>query len=121
MGRFICTFPAFGVQEMRKAIFVGVALGLMAGAALAQQPAPPAANGPQNGAINSSDRPQPSAPVAGRNSFTQGEARSRIEAKGFTDVADLQKDDTGVWRGQAKKDGKPVQVSLDYQGNVIAR
>jgi hypothetical protein len=106
---------------MRSAITFGAALALLAGSAFAQQPTPPAANGPQNGAINSSDKPQPANPVAGRNSFTQGEAKSRIEAKGFSDVTDLQKDDTGVWRGQAMKDGRQVMVSLDYQGNVIAR
>jgi hypothetical protein len=59
------------------------------------------------------------APVAGRNSFTEGEAKSRIEKMGFSDVSDLNKDDNGVWRGRAIKDGKTVDVSVDYQGNVI--
>jgi putative membrane protein len=36
-------------------------------------------------------------------------------------VTALQKDDAGVWRGKAEKDGKPVDVSLDFQGNVVAR
>lgn len=107
---------------MRIAIAAGLALGLLTTVALAQQPAPPtAANGPQNGAVNSSDKPTPAAPVAGRNSFTQGEAKSRIEAKGFTGVTDLQKDESGVWRGHATQDGKTVSVSLDYQGNVVTR
>jgi hypothetical protein len=106
---------------MRIAIAAGLALGLLTTAALAQQPAPPAANGPQNGAINSSDKPMPASPVAGSNSFTQGEAKSRIEAKGFTSVTDLQKDDAGIWRGHATHDGKTVSVSVDYQGNVVTR
>ena len=38
---------------------------------------------------------------------------------GFTNVSNLKKDETGVWRGRATKDGKTVDVSLDYQGNVI--
>jgi hypothetical protein len=38
---------------------------------------------------------------------------------GFANVSSLKKDDTGVWRGRATKDGKTVDVSLDYQGNVI--
>jgi hypothetical protein len=59
------------------------------------------------------------APVAGRNSFTEGEAKSRIEKMGFSDVSNLQKDDKGVWRGRATKDGKTVAISVDYQGNVI--
>jgi hypothetical protein len=106
---------------MRNAITLGAAIALMVSGAFAQQSTPPAASGPQNGAINTSNTPQPSAPVAGRNSFTEGEAKSRIEAKGFTDVAALQKDDSGVWRGDAKQNGASVKVSLDYQGNVITR
>ena len=31
------------------------------------------------------------------------------------------KDDQGVWRGKAMKDGKSVTVSLDFQGNVTAQ
>lgn len=59
------------------------------------------------------------APVAGANSFTEGQARSRIEERGFAQVTDLKKDDKGVWRATAMKDGKSVQVSLDYQGNIV--
>jgi putative membrane protein len=35
-------------------------------------------------------------------------------------VSKLIKDDKGIWRGQATKDGKSTAVSLDYQGNVVA-
>lgn len=59
------------------------------------------------------------APVAGANSFTEGQARSRIEAAGFTNVTDLQKDDQGVWRGRAMRNGTTATVGLDYQGNVV--
>jgi putative membrane protein len=52
---------------------------------------------------------------------TEGQARSRIEADDFADVSGLQKDDSGVWRGKAKKDGKEVDVALDFQGNVVAK
>ena len=61
------------------------------------------------------------APASGANSFTEGQAKSRIEAAGFTNVSDLKKDDQGVWRGQAQKDGRQVSVALDYQGNVTTR
>jgi putative membrane protein len=61
------------------------------------------------------------APVPGRNSFTMGEANRRITAAGFADVKDLKKDNQGIWRGQATKDGAPAKVSLDYQGNVVGR
>jgi hypothetical protein len=60
-------------------------------------------------------------PVAGANSFTEGQAKSRIEANGYANVSDLKKDDQGVWRGKAQKDGKTVEVSMDFQGNIIAR
>jgi len=59
-----------------------------------------------------------SQPAHGANSFTMGEAKSRIEKNGFTDVSDLKKDDNGVWRGGAKKDGTAMGVWLDYKGNT---
>ena len=61
------------------------------------------------------------APTAGANSFTEGQARNRIEAAGFTGVDQLQKDDQGIWRGRAQRNGQQVSVSLDYQGNVSTR
>lgn len=61
------------------------------------------------------------APVAGANSFTEGQARSRIEDKGFANITDLKKDDKGVWRASAQKDGKTVNVALDYQGNIVTQ
>ncbi|MCO6416349.1 hypothetical protein JYK14_09235 [Siccirubricoccus sp. KC 17139] len=61
------------------------------------------------------------APVPGANSFTEGQARSRIEAAGFSDVSELRKDDQGIWRGRAMRSGQQVGVALDYQGNVTSR
>ena len=46
---------------------------------------------------------------------------SRMESNGFSNVTELRKDDQGVWRGKAMKDGKAVTVSLDFQGNVTAQ
>jgi hypothetical protein len=60
------------------------------------------------------------APVKGRNSFTAGEARRRIEKGGFTQVTALKKDADGIWRGKAMKSGSSVDVYCDYQGNVGA-
>jgi protein CpxP len=65
--------------------------------------------------------PNPGAPVAGANSFTEGQAKSRIESNGFSNVTELRKDDQGVWRGKAMKDGRNVAVSLDFQGNVTSQ
>ncbi len=61
----------------------------------------------------------PGAPVAGANSFTENQARSRIEDQGFTDVINLAKDDRSVWRGTAMRGGISSRVAVDYQGNVV--
>jgi len=98
---------------MKRSIFAATLL-LSATVALAQSQTPstsqttPAVNTGQN----------PGAPVAGKNSFTEDQAKSRIEAAGYTDVTALKLDDQGVWRATAKKDGKDTGVSLDFQGNV---
>ena len=98
-------------------VIVAVAFPAFAQQQLAQ-PASPDANTP---AVNSPNSPpNPGAPVAGANSFTERQARSRIEAKGFKDVSELQKDDRGVWRGKASQDGKVMNVSVDFQGNVVS-
>jgi hypothetical protein len=54
----------------------------------------------------------------GANSFTEGQARSRMEEAGFTGVTDLRKDEQGIWRGRAQRNGQQVTVGLDYQGNI---
>lgn len=83
---------------------------------------PPANSDAHTPAVNSPNSPpNPGAPVAGANSFTEGQAKSRIEAKGFSKVTDLKKDDAGVWRGKASKGTETVNVSVDFQGNVVSR
>jgi hypothetical protein len=84
---------------------------------------PPRANPNANTpAVNTPNSPpNPGAPVAGANSFTEGQAKSRIEDNGFKNVSDLRKDDAGVWRGKAMRDNKPVNVTVDFQGNVVAK
>src|SRR5712672_2910810 len=106
---------------MRNSFAIAAVLAFVASGGIAQTQNPPAKDGPQNSAINSSNSSnrQVTAPVSGRNSFTEGEAKSRIEKMGFSNVSKLKKDDNGVWRGRATKDGKTVDVSLDYQGKVI--
>lgn len=99
------------------ALLMGAAL-LASTAAMAQNP--PAQSGPNNNAVNSSGQNNSNAPVAGRNSFTEGQAQSAIEKAGYANVSDLKKDDNGVWRGKASKGGSSTSVSVDFQGNVIA-
>ena len=106
---------------MRKILMIGTAVTLMAGAALAQAQNPPANQGPNNPAVNTTGANKTGAPVAGANSFTEGQAKSRIEQAGYGDVSELKKDDSGVWRGKAKKGGTSMDVSLDFQGNVVSK
>jgi hypothetical protein len=98
-----------------KTIIVAAAM-LFALPALAEQPAK---DEPGNAAVNTAETPQPAAPVKGANSFTEAQAAERIAEKGFTDVKGLAKDNDGIWRGKANRNGKAVDVSLDFQGNVF--
>ena len=61
------------------------------------------------------------APMAGANSFTENQAKDRIEKAGFNEVTGLRKDDQGIWRANAKQGDKQVNVSLDFRGNVVAQ
>lgn len=76
-----------------------------------------AASGDSNQAVATTSANAP-APAKGANSFTMGEARSRIETNGFSGVSDLAKDDDGIWRGKARKGSAMTTVWLDYKGNV---
>lgn len=100
-----------------RTLIIAAALALATTTAFAQKPASQDANTP---AVATPDTKNPKAPVAGANSFTEGQARSRIEKAGFTKVSGLKQDDKGVWRGRAMKGGKQVNVSLDFQGNVTS-
>ena len=90
---------------MRKMILAGALLAIAGSNALAQKPANPDANTP---AVSTPNTTNPNAPVEGANSFTEGQARSRIESRGYTNVTNLKKDDKGVWRGRAMMKGKQV-------------
>jgi hypothetical protein len=96
--------------EMKKTIAATI-LVFAAGGSFAQTNTP---------AVATSTTQSPAAPVAGANSFTEGQAKSRIEAAGYTDVSGLMKDKDGIWHGKGSKAGKMATVSLDYQGNITA-
>jgi hypothetical protein len=64
--------------------------------------------------------PEAGAPLKGANSFTEGQAKDRAVAAGFTSVSVLNKDGDGIWRGTAMKDGKAVKVAVDFKGNVVS-
>lgn len=72
-------------------------------------------------AVSTPDSKNADAPVEGANSFTEDQAKARIAEAGYADVSALTKDDQGVWRGTATKDGQSNAVGLDYQGNVVTK
>jgi hypothetical protein len=105
------------LEETMKPSILFMCAGLLAVTpAWAQNP--PAQSGPNNNAVNSAGQKNSNAPVAGRNSFTKGQAKSKIEEAGYANVSELKKDDNGVWRGKASKAGSSTNVSVDFQGNV---
>ena len=59
-------------------------------------------------------------PIPGANSFTEAQAKDRMEKAGFSQVTNLKKDDQGIWRGSAKQGDKQTSVALDFRGNVVA-
>lgn len=96
---------------MRKLVLTSLLAAMTSFAALAQtsttSPKPsPGADADKN------------APLPGANSFTESQAKSRIEAEGYSQVTGLKKDGNGVWRGTAMQGGKQVNVAVDYRGNI---
>ena len=120
LGDLSVTNPQKG-NPMRRSM-IAVLFVASAIPAMAETNMKPANQDARTPAVNTPNTPpNPAAPVAGANSFTEGQAKSRIESKGFKSVSHVKKDDTGVWRGQAMQNDKTVNVSVDFQGNVVAR
>ncbi|NEI73215.1 PepSY domain-containing protein [Rhizobium lusitanum] len=102
---------------MKKLAFGLAFVCLTATAGLAQSETPKTSQ--TTPAVSTSGETNPGAPVAGKNSFTESQAKSRMEEAGYQDVSGLKLDDQGVWRATASKDGKQGNVSLDFQGNIV--
>ncbi len=80
--------------------------------------------GSGNAAVNNkpADSPQTTGSVEpGANSFTEDQVRSRFAAQGLMNITDLRKDDQGIWRGKAMRNGQQVSVALDYKGTIQAQ
>ena len=124
---------------MQRSLLVLAVLTLLSPSAAVAQATPPASpgtgspTGSSNPAVNttgnapSTVNPSGTANIVaasalekGANSFTEGQAKSRLEGAGLMNVTDLKKDDDGVWRGKAMRDGKSVTVGFDYKGNIAA-
>jgi len=61
-----------------------------------------------------------SALESGANSFTEGQARARLEDAGFTNLQDLRKDDAGFWRARAMQGGAATEVAMDFRGRIAS-
>jgi len=105
-----------------KSIILAVALlSATALSAAAQTSAPATSTDGNTPAVATPDTKNSTAPVEGANSFTEAQAKTRIEEAGYSDVKNLKKDDKGIWMGAGMKDGKSAMISMDYQGNVVAK
>jgi hypothetical protein len=63
----------------------------------------------------------PKVALLGADSLNEQQAKSRIEAKGYSNISALQKDRHGIWRGKAAmRDGRRVAIILDLQGNIYS-
>ena len=105
---------------MKKTALAAAILAAYTVAAFAQTPPASSPDG-NTPAVATPDTKNPTAPVEGSNSFTEGQAKDRIEKAGYTDVKDLKLDDKGIWVASGMKNGKAVSIALDYQGNIVAK
>jgi hypothetical protein len=106
---------------MKKIILAVALLSATAMSVAAQTSAPATSTDGNTPAVATPDTKNPTAPVEGANSFTEAQAKSRIEEAGYSDVKDLKKDEKGIWMAAGMKDGKSVMISMDYQGNIVAK
>jgi hypothetical protein len=106
---------------MKTTILAALAVAAFSTGAVAQNAAPrtdttpPAVTNPNNTARTTA------APVPGKNSFTEDQARKRLQDNGYTQVSDLRQDEKSIWHAKAMKSGKAVGVTLDYQGNITMK
>ena len=64
------------------------------------------------------ENPDPTPGLAESSPITEEQAKAKIEAEGYSEISALMKDENGMWTASAMKDGKPVQLSLNEQGNI---
>src|ERR1700754_589431 len=56
--------------------------------------------------------------ISPASGFTENEAKSRFEARGYSNVGGLHRDVFGIWHGTATRNGKTFNLSLDVGGRV---
>jgi hypothetical protein len=95
---------------MKRSLIAASAIAIVIGSAMAQTKTPTPMPHPS---------PEATAPEQGSNSFTETQVRERLTTSGFTGISALAKDEQGVWRGRAMRDGVQIGVAVDYRGNVF--
>ena len=117
---------------MRSMVITAAIFALTAGTSLAQVDNQPPADleATHEGHSPAFSEPAPSAPEAVQENhdsapaladsapITEEQAKAKIEGEGFTEISALKMDENGMWTASAMKDGKPVQLSLNEQGNI---
>ena len=83
--------------------------------------APPPLPEKSNSAIKPAGQNNSATPVKGANSFTEEQARKRMQDGGYDAISEMKKGDDGIWRGKGRKSRGQFEVSVDYQGNVSGR
>lgn len=53
------------------------------------------------------------------DSSTASDARKKMEKAGYRKITDLRKGCDNSWHGRAEKDGQPVNIVLNPEGNVL--
>ena len=106
------------MTRARRICLMAIVANMMAASAPVQAQSPSAVSDQDPGqrGIEQTGRLQ-----AGANSYSEGQARGLLEKKGFENVSALVNDPTGIWHGKARKDGRDVNVSIDYRGTIVAQ
>lgn len=102
-------------------VAVATALGFGATGVASAQDLAPSPNATQNPAVKSPNQLADAPLAKGHNSFTKGEARTRIQKAGYVRVTGLSLDSDGLWQAHATRDGQRVRVALDYKGDVASQ
>jgi hypothetical protein len=76
---------------------------------------------PQTPAVTTPGEKNPKAPVPGQNSFTEDQVKERLTEEGYTNIMHLQLGADGVGRADAARNGQPVKVLFDFQGNITTQ
>jgi hypothetical protein len=112
---FWCSQVAWGPTKIKNGEILMVKVLMALAIAAIVLPAAAVAESP----AKTADPSTSGAPLEGANSFTETQARQRLADAGYKDIGALKKDDQGIWRGEAKKNGAAVAVSVDFKGNIV--